>query len=93
MQKIPSNEEISKQLPPEMRELFKDDAMVVTIARAFPFYQKLIEALLRNMVKESNLNTIAPTQLAGHTILRGCSLFAEKGQARLKELQNQPTSK
>lgn len=93
MEKIPSNSEIMKQLSPAVRELYKDDVMVVTIAKAYPYYQRLIEELLRNMVRESNLNTIAPTQLAGHTILRGCALFAEQGNARLKELQNQPTSK
>jgi len=77
-----------KQLPPELRELYGNEQMVVEVAKAYPYYRMLIEALLRNQVSESNLNTIAPTQLAGHTLLRGCSLFADRGRVLLDEVKN-----
>ena len=89
---IPSKEHVLEQLPPELRKLYSTDEMVVVVAKAFPYYQKLIESLLRNLVNGANLETIAPVQLAGHTILRGCELFADRGEARMAEIERQKST-
>ena len=90
--KIPSKEQVLTQLPPELRKFYDNDVMITTIAKAFPYYRALIEALLRNQVNEANLETIAPVQLAGHTILRGCELFADRGEARMAEIERQKST-
>ena len=65
----------------------ENDKLVVSVAKVFPYIEQVLEEGQRNMVNESNVDSIGPVLLACNYDLKLLELVADVGNKRIEELQ------
>ena len=80
---------ILEKLSPYHRELYLDDSITIPLSKAWASIDLVLLEWQRSRVSEENVENIAPVLLAINGNYKILKLFADKGAARVRELNNQ----